>query len=165
MRSVILWGVLLLVLLTVNVQIVGKERLLASGTPVLLELAPKDPRSLLQGDYMSLRYRLADELLQVLEPQASADGEAVVRLDEHGVARLVRLHGHGETMKPDERLLFFRKRGDSLRLAGDAYFFQEGQAERFRDARYGALRVADDGTAILVGLRDGNFQRLGPSGD
>src|SRR5205807_976804 len=40
--------------------VVEKERLLAEGAPILLELRPRDPRSLMQGDYMELRYALAD---------------------------------------------------------------------------------------------------------
>ncbi|MFX7329222.1 GDYXXLXY domain-containing protein, partial [Acinetobacter baumannii] len=33
-----------------------KEMLLKEGQLVLLPLAPVDPRSLMQGDYMALRY-------------------------------------------------------------------------------------------------------------
>ena len=47
---------LVLVLAVPNALVVQKERLLASGTPMLLELAPVDPRSLIQGDYMRLDY-------------------------------------------------------------------------------------------------------------
>ncbi|KIG15596.1 putative membrane protein [Enhygromyxa salina] len=39
-----------------------KERVLSTGQTVLLPLAPVDPRSLMQGDYMILRYELEDEL-------------------------------------------------------------------------------------------------------
>ncbi|MDE8355606.1 GDYXXLXY domain-containing protein, partial [Klebsiella pneumoniae] len=46
---------LVLALAVVNLAIVSCERLLAEGEVVLLELAPVDPRSLMQGDYMSLR--------------------------------------------------------------------------------------------------------------
>ncbi len=50
---------LLPILTLFNYSIFQKERLLAKGEVVLLPLAPLDPRSLMQGDYMRLRYQLA----------------------------------------------------------------------------------------------------------
>ena len=48
-RGVALAG-LLLVLAAVNYSIYGKEEIVRSGETVYLELAPVDPRSLMQGD-------------------------------------------------------------------------------------------------------------------
>jgi uncharacterized membrane-anchored protein len=48
-------------LTAVNFSIAAKERLLAHGRIVVLELAPVDPRSLMQGDYMQLNYRVAEK--------------------------------------------------------------------------------------------------------
>lgn len=100
------------------------------GDTLLLRLAPRDPRSLLQGDYMALRYAMAAEVSHAAEAQ---------------------------------HLLRFRKRGDSVRLASDAYFFQEGESERHENARYGELRVSDDGDAVLAGLLDRDLHRLPPA--
>ena len=52
----------LIVLILVNWSIAGKERHLKEGRIVYLELAPVDPRSLMQGDYMALNFKLANEL-------------------------------------------------------------------------------------------------------
>ena len=49
-------GGLLLVLTMVNVDIVRKQAIVDSGRPILLRLRPVDPRSLIQGDFMALRY-------------------------------------------------------------------------------------------------------------
>ena len=160
MRNGILWGVLLLILAVVNSQIVGKELILDQGGTMLLELAPRDPRSLLQGDYMALRYRMTDEVGRNLSNVASADGHAVVRLGEYGVASFVRVHNANTPIGVGEKLLYFRKRGESVRVASDAFFFQEGDGEVYRNARYGELRVDGDGSAVLVGLRDGAFDAL-----
>ncbi len=46
---------LLLVLVAFNYSVYTKEKTLEAGTLVLLELAPVDPRSLMQGDYMVLK--------------------------------------------------------------------------------------------------------------
>jgi uncharacterized membrane-anchored protein len=39
-------------------------------------------------------------------------------------------------------------------LVSDAWFFQEGDGERWEAARYGEFRVMPDGRALLVGLAD-----------
>jgi uncharacterized membrane-anchored protein len=163
MRNVVLWGVAAIVLGIANWAIVGKERVLADGETVLLELAPRDPRSLLQGDYIVLRYTLARQILAELSgDRFSRDGVAVVRLDSEGVGRFVRIDGDGAQLGPDERLVRFRKRGELLRLAGEAFFFEEGQQDLYAGARYGELRVDAGGEAVLVGVRDADRNRLGP---
>jgi uncharacterized membrane-anchored protein len=161
MRNLVLWGVLAVILALVNDLIYDKEAVLAEGEAMLLELQPRDPRSLLQGDYMSLRYRLGSELASRTSG-ATADGHVVVRLDDQRVARLVRVHDGTTPLATDERLLRFRKRGGAVRIAGDAFFFQEGQAAIYQPARYGELRVARGGEAVLVGLRDADFRVLAP---
>ncbi|ESQ15392.1 MAG: hypothetical protein N838_29505 [Thiohalocapsa sp. PB-PSB1] len=161
MRNVLLWAVLAGILIFVNLLIFSKEQILENGDTLLLQLAPRDPRSLLQGDYMILRYTLAAKIGAGLNDSSSIDGKAVVQLDAHGVARFVRLHDPSQPLNADQRLLAFRARGGRIRLASDAYFFQEGREKHYRNARYGELRVAADGNAVLVGLRDGDGRVLG----
>ncbi|MCI0507948.1 MAG: GDYXXLXY domain-containing protein, partial [Gammaproteobacteria bacterium] len=60
--NMILFGVLAVVLLLANYFIISKEQVLANGKVMLLDLAPRDPRSILQGDYMVLRYRMAADI-------------------------------------------------------------------------------------------------------
>ena len=136
----------------VNYEIAGKERIVREGTRVLLELAPVDPRSLLQGDYMALRYAMADEVARAAAAQGISDGRIVIELDDEDVAQFVRLHDGGP-LGEREHLLQFRKRGESVRLASDAWFFEEGTAEDVRGARYGELRVSGEGEAVLVAVR------------
>lgn len=150
---------LVLVLASVNLMIAGKERTLASGQTMLLELAPVDPRSLIQGDYMVLRYRIAG----ALKPQdlgASGGGRIVVVLDDRDVASFVRIDD-GRGLGPNERVLAYRRRGQGLRLGAESFFFQEGQAQLYQRARYGELKVAASGRSVLVGLRDAELKRLG----
>jgi uncharacterized membrane-anchored protein len=166
MRNVVLWAVAAIVLAVANWAIVGKERVLANGETILLELAPRDPRSLLQGDYVVLRYALAGRMLSQLSgDEFSRDGVAVVSLDTDGVAELVRVDGEGSQLAPGEHLLRYRKRGETLKLAGEAFFFEEGQQDLYAGARYGELRVDAGGEAVLIGLRDAELNRLGPAED
>ena len=155
MKNALLFGGLALVLATVNISIARKEQLLANGRPVLVELAPVDPRSLIQGDYMRLEYRLAEHA----DASWTRDGRMVVRLDDRGVAEFIRAHD-GSALGPDELLLQYRRRSGRVRVGSDAFFFQEGHAERYAGAKYGELRVDDSGGSVLVGLRDEALQPL-----
>ncbi|WP_293650426.1 GDYXXLXY domain-containing protein, partial [Thiolapillus sp.] len=56
----------LVILVVINIGIYHKERLLAEGTPLLLKLAPMDPRSLMQGDYMALNYQISRDWRKLL---------------------------------------------------------------------------------------------------
>jgi uncharacterized membrane-anchored protein len=152
------FGGLALTLGLVNVIVLGKERLRRSGTVVLLALAPRDPRSLMQGDYMALEYELARALAELAGRRGS---EVVfVRRDARGVATSLRRPAPGERPGADEWPLRVRWRGDGPRVAPDAYHFQEGRAAHFAQARYAELRVDEDGTALLVGLRDEQLRAL-----
>ncbi|MCE7870249.1 hypothetical protein DYH09_07705 [bacterium CPR1] len=150
-RRLLLWLGLVLALGIPNLLIAQKEMLLARGQPVLLELALVDPRSLMQGDYMRLRYALASRV--------SGSGRMVIQLDARGVAQFVRPY-EGGPLAPGELLLRYRAAEGEPRLAAESYFFQEGQAEHFAAARYGELRVTPEGDSVLVGLRDADLEKL-----
>ena len=158
-RDIAVLGGLVLILAIVNWQIAAKERVLRDGELLLLELAPVDPRSLIQGDYMALNYAITREL--GWHPDWPGDGRIVVANDADGVARFVRLHMPGTPLGAAEHLLRYRRREGRIRIGPNAFFFQEGQADRYRDAHYGELRVDDGGECLLVGLRDRARQRLG----
>lgn len=165
LRFGILIGGAVLILGAMNFAIVEKETLLRTGQPVLLELAPVDPRSLMQGDYMRLRYEIARHAVG----QGKAlprRGRMVVALDERNVASFQRLYADGDQLRANERLLEFRRnpaswRRSEVRLGAESFFFQEGTANIYDDARYGELRVAEDGSSVLVGLRGENLEILG----
>ncbi len=162
MRNTVLWLVLIAGLATVNLLIIDKERVLADGDTMLLQLAPRDPRSLLQGDYITLRYGLAGRITAAELAQVSADGRIVVTVDDNHVAQFVRFDDGAQPLGLGEKYLKYRKRGEQVRVASDAFFFQEGDEDLYRDARYGELKVDADGDAVLVGVRNAAFSALGP---
>jgi len=58
-------GVFVIALLgAVNYKVQQFEDVLATGKPVVLKIAPADPRSLMQGDYMVLNYAILSEIQQ-----------------------------------------------------------------------------------------------------
>ena len=154
-----LFGVLAVILLLVNYLIFSKEYVLANGKVMLLELAPRDPRSILQGDYMVLRYRMARDIVQNTK-SLTDEGWVVVKLDDKNVAHFQRIHNGNAILGDNEYLLFYRKRNGVVKIATDAFFFQERQGKHYSAARYGEVRVSDNGTAVLIGLRDKDFNML-----
>ncbi len=163
--AAVLAGIAILVI--VNWTIYARETLLAEGRLVLLELAPVDPRSLMQGDYMALRFRVANEAFGPKSLRDGADGRIIVRLDERGVGRFVR-HDDGTPLQPQELALRYRIRGGRVKFATNAFFFEEGTAKRYEAARFGEFRVADTGTMpgmkrgdmLLTGLRNAALESL-----
>ncbi len=139
-----------LVLAAVGWSILQKERVLAEGTRVRLELNTSDPRSLMQGDYMTLRYALSRDI-----DAQTGEGVVGLTLDDHDVA--TRAAGLGEA-----RMVYrVRGRGRDVRLGTDGFFFEEGRAGAYATARYAEFRVDAAGESVLVGLLDERFSRLG----
>ena len=162
-RWLILLGTLL-VLGALNFAIVGKERIKRTGEIVYLRLAPVDPRSLMQGDYMALRF----VLVQVLEQSLGRDAAGATPGAREGEERLAgvslasdRVATLTDPSSPATLRLRFRIRNGQVWLGTNAFFFQEGDAQRFSSARYGEFRVdRESGEAVLVGLRDEALKAL-----
>lgn len=145
----------------INFTVWRFEQAIGSGEVVLLRLAPVDPRSLMQGDYMRLNYEIAREL------SAPGDGEQptgnqtlVIRLDKHQVASRV-ANGKPEQLAADERRLQVHQRDHLWRIGPDAFFFEEGTGEQYEAARYGEFRLQADGKTLLLGLRNNDYQPIG----
>ncbi len=159
MRKLLVWVGLVIILLVTNFVIFSKERILAQGDLLLLDMAPRDPRSIMQGDYMTLRYRIAQEI-ESAAGKDMTDGYAVVKPGDKKIAQFVRLYVAGTSLTADEQLLRYRNRGERVKVATDAYFFQEGLGQLYSTARYGKFRVSKNGEVVLVGLCDANLRAL-----
>ncbi|WP_429238893.1 GDYXXLXY domain-containing protein [Aeromonas veronii] len=152
----------LAILAGINATVWRYERAMSSGEVVLLRLAPVDPRSLMQGDYMRLNYEIARELTSrdAQTTQNKGSDTLVIRLDAHQVATLV-ADGKPDRLASDERLLQVHQSERQWQIGPDAYFFEEGTGEQYEAARYGEFRLQADGKTLLVGLRDEAYQPIG----
>ncbi|KAI1693200.1 GDYXXLXY protein [Ditylenchus destructor] len=169
-RTLAILGGLALVLVVANGGIWQREKLLATGKVVILELAPVDPRSLMQGDYMALNFaagrevtrlrlggeRKDDDSVMGVEP----DGYVMLTADARGVSQAVRIQPDASPHANNEVPLRYRLRDNGVRIVTNAYFFPEGQAERYQVARFGELRVAENGEALLVRMLGEDLQPL-----
>ena len=162
---------LLVILALVNWSIAGKEKHLAEGKEVYLELAPVDPRSLMQGDYMALRFRIADEVYKALPETedrrrwrhdvAASDGFVVASLDERNIGTFKSLY-KDQSLPGNEIILRYRVRNGAVKFATNAYFFQEGHGNYYQFAEYGQFRVDGKGELLLVSMYDKDLNKLGP---
>lgn len=180
MRNVIVVTALILVLGLVNWSIFTKEQHLQHGKIVYLELAPVDPRSLMQGDFMTLRFSIGNEIRNATrgdteqEPKrlfATTDGKAVVTLDNNQVATFHSLtsehplesnKGDTDQGDSDQLELRYRVRNGRVKFATNAFFFQEGHAAVYEAARYGEFRVNGNGDVLLTALMDEELKKLVP---
>lgn len=154
----------------VNWSVYVKEQHLSHGEVVKLKLAPVDPRSLMQGDYMALRFELAQHIRDALPKVASTDlwgsdiknAEAwvIVQLDENGLASFVGLDD-GQEVHAGQRKLQYRVRDGQVKFATNAFFFAEGSAELYEAAQYGEFRVNQKGEVLLTTLLDKDLVPLG----
>jgi uncharacterized membrane-anchored protein len=160
MRNIILLATAVILLVSVNYGIWQREELITSGRTVLLELAPVDPRSLMQGDYMALRFKLAAEAFPPDRLKGVKDGRIVLGIDPRGVGTFRRF-ADGQ-LGTGEQILRYRVRNGQPKFATNAYFFQEKQGHYYQEAKFGEFRVSPDGEALLVALRGADLQTLGP---
>jgi Uncharacterized membrane-anchored protein len=151
-------------------DVVNKEQVLAQGQKIYIPLVPRDPRSLMQGDYMALRFDLPRSLMENREGERTryplqTTVLAVARLDQQGVATLLRRAKTPETLAEDEVLVPLKYMKNDWVVVTNAYFFPEGMGRVFSTARYGEFRVLDKGKVLLAGLADEKLQRIKPRPD
>ena len=162
------WVVLISLLLSigiVNSVIIKKENVLKNGQSVLLALAPVDPRSLMQGDYMRLRFAIEREVSQFQRSQEEykpiLDGYVIVELDEHSVGKFLSFYDQGQELLANQVKMQYRTRRGTVQFATNAFFFQEGTGSVFSKAKFGEFKVAKNGELLLKSLVDEKFVVLG----
>ena len=171
MRAFIAIFAFILILSGVNWSIFQKEEQLANGDIAYLKLRPVDPRSLMQGDYMALRFEIADNVYTALPKNKNkhrrwrydvdaSDGYIVVALDNKKRASYQRLYTEETKLAENELKIRYRVRNGHIKFATNAFFFQEGTAKVYEKAKYGQFRVDGNGELLLAALFDKDLNRL-----
>ena len=146
----------LLILAASALSIWRFEQTLATGQTVILELAPVDPRSIMQGDYMALAYAIDREL-----PDDAAQFSYVWLTTADKAA--ASLHSLSTQLPQQQGMvgLLLRQRDGIYSVGPNGFFFAEGTAAVYEAARYGQFKVDSSGKALLTALLDENLQLLG----
>jgi uncharacterized membrane-anchored protein len=146
---------MVLILAGINWSIMGKEEHLAQGDIIYLDLAPVDPRSLMQGDYMALQFKIGQAVYRALPKSTdlnrwlhdvdSGDGFVVVTLDEKRIASFRRIYVEGNQLAANELKIRYRVRSGEVKFATNAFFFEEGQEKFMRQQNmvsFGSTQMA-----------------------
>ena len=169
-------GVFLIALLgAVNYKVQQFEDVLATGKPVVLKIAPADPRSLMQGDYMVLNYAILSDLQQSQFSSESNETTGIDELSPSGKKAYILVHldkNHVATLCEAQSeiptdfkhctpnvYLPIRYKGWLPELPSQDYFFAEGKGEYYAQSEYAEYRFKD-GILLLARLLDKDFKGL-----
>ena len=140
---------------------------------MFVELAPVDPRSLLQGDYMQLNYEL-----NWIEDQQQLEASALTLADRiNNQSTLVayvqldaaqRLQHSSLDVKNLDRQAVIQKlkiknpdnTPRNLYPSTSSYLFAEGLGKCYEAAEFAEFKVDAEGNAMLIGLRDADLKDL-----
>lgn len=150
--------VALLVVALMSKNVLDKENLMAHGKQVYFQLAPVDPRSLMQGDYMRLSYAVLDSVKN--KEALPKRGYCLFYTDSNGIVTGARFQKDDKSVHSGEQLLKYTTNFNGIQIGAESYFFQEGKADRYNNAAYGLLRIDAAGNSLLVGLCDSTRKKL-----
>lgn len=163
---------LVLIALVMAYSIGKKEYHLRNGEVFYLALAPVDPRSLMQGDYMTLDYDVNLKLPKDIWNSIKylIGGAVVLEKDGSGIAEFVSLYEQGQKLKVNQFAIKLVRANRRLWVRGNvsvaptSYMFQEGMAEKYSKAKYGILKHfatgSGPGEVLLIGLADDNLKTI-----
>lgn len=149
-RSIVVINFLLIIIFF-SYSIYREERG-RSGEKIILELAPVDPRSLMQGDYMILDFQFERDLVR--EKNYPKEGYIIFDLDKDNVAHFL------TTSEEFRRNSVKYKNHFKFDIGIDSYFFQEGYRKHFEQARYLRVFLQSDGSIKVDTLLDRDFNDL-----
>jgi uncharacterized membrane-anchored protein len=163
MRSVLIWVAAAFVLGNFGFMIEQKEALLLHGETVYLALAPVDPRSMMQGDYMDLNYGIMNKLnhdhLDANGGKLFPSGRLVIYLDNRHVGTFAR-YDKGGLPGLGEHWLAYHHNGWRSVIGAESYFIPEGSGSVFSKAAYAELKLEPDGSPLMVALCDSDLHRI-----
>ena len=154
-----------------------RDRLILTGKEILLELAPVDPLSLLQGQYMIINFALEREEIEVKEEDVnsgrihlSPNGSTtiVLRYNESGVANFNRFKDD-QLLASNEILFKIKARRHwhgseysyRIDVEQESFLIEENTEKKYEEkAKYGVFKVGPDGDFVLVDLADKDLNKL-----
>ncbi|MGC6404777.1 MAG: GDYXXLXY domain-containing protein [Candidatus Comchoanobacterales bacterium] len=172
MKKIMLVLSTLIVMLVINGLIIEKEQTLRHGDTILVKMGAVDPRSMMQGDYMAVGYKLVMRLSEKSYPMITQGAQyIVIEVDKDRVAQFSRVY-QNEALNDHEYLVgftidrteynFLDEDDKRIYLQLDLpqqYFIQEG-SQAYDDAVYVVLKTSKSGEYLLFGLADEEKQLI-----
>lgn len=141
-----------------SLNVYKQEKIKKINSKLILELAPVDPRSLLQGDYMVLRYDIVDSLyvFELEEESKLSKGFVMLEKDDRGISHFV---GVSEEWKKGS-IAFRKDMSGTYSIGADSYFFEEGTGDLYQGARYAEFYIYDKGKIKIKGLLNKDMEPI-----
>jgi uncharacterized membrane-anchored protein/uncharacterized membrane protein len=150
-------AVLVLQLSFVSFQMFTNEKLINEGKIITLKLAPVDPRSMIQGDYVRLQYEIGE--VELGQERHKGRAYLLLKRDAEGIYRLSKVYK--EQINPtevhlaeDEVIITGKYNGYNQIIFGiESYFVPEGTGlEVERNAEFAKVVVSRKGDALLLSV-------------
>lgn len=153
-------------------SIIGYENHKQTGDDLYISLVPADPRSLLQGDYMTLNYEL-----NIINPKVSNNDEFDSAWEYNNDYLKDKINIPLWIKTDNNQILtesYFEKTDGTIPLivknkanfisglypSVNSYFFAEGLGECYENAKFAHFKVDKNGKPLLIGLLGENLMAL-----
>lgn len=148
MRAKLFLLFIVLILGALAFSVYKKEQQLAGGRTIYLAILPADPRSILQGDYMALRYASINYY----------DKNTCFAVDERGVIlHRSEIEEHSVLQNCLNAGYVWLKNSPPR-----SFFFQEGHAHLYENAKYAVLKYDGKDSVVLKALADNYLGEIKP---
>jgi uncharacterized membrane-anchored protein len=150
--------------------VIFKLSVLASGTEILLRIAPVDPRDMLRGDYVTFQYRdisnisggnfytsvkAGDTVHVILQRQGKYWIPSIVQQAKPGGDNLVFIKGKVASVSGGSEKNLFYKSTVHIQYGLEQYFIPEGKGQRlgsFGSEAVAKVAVDDNGNAVIKNI-------------
>jgi len=158
-KAVSIISVIIIQLIILGIQVGKSETLLANGELIKLQLAPVDPRSLLQGDYLTLRYAISN--LPIENDGWNKLVKVGLNKNKNGIYVYSGHYVVGKEIpkdikeKADVWIVGRFKGNTNVEYGIENYFVPEGTGLELQEkVNYAYVKVATNGDAMLINLSE-----------
>lgn len=174
-KYIIISANLLVLIIVALIHIFKSEQIISTGQDIYLKLAPKDPRSIMQGDYMTLNMDINNKIRTYIHEETNFfEGDysdwrkektkelcllqyVVISKDSSNVVRLQ------DNIKPksENEVIIRLSHEDKYPIVPiKSFFFEEGSGDKYSDAQYAHVKVDLLGYFKVIALADKNKEDI-----
>lgn len=137
-------------------SVVKMENIKGKGKELYLKLAPVDPRSLMQGDYMTLSFDLDNQIGSVRRLREDYDFPYKYVVVSQDSCKYLRGQNEPTPCEDNEVAIKLAPKDYWHSLPTKSYFFQEGTEQKYSNSEYARVKVDEYGNFVIVALCDEN---------
>lgn len=171
-KYIIISANLLVLIIAAIILTYKSEQIISNGQDIYLKLAPRDPRSIMQGDYMSLNMDINNQIREYIVNETYGSHDhwtddqievlcksqyVVITTDSCNVVRLQdAIHPKYE----NEMIIKLKHEGTYPIVPIKSFFFEEGSEKKYSAAKYAHVKVDLLGYLKVIALADENKEDI-----